>query len=65
MVHDLEMNSIIDKVLPWFHNRKEAENWYCNAIISSVGCTAHDLVKQGRYTVVIEEVERIKDGGFA
>ena len=65
MEHDLEMNSIIDKVLPWCLNREEAENWYYNAIIPSVGCTSHEMVKRGSYMVVLEEIERIKDGGFA
>ena len=65
MEHDLEMNFIIDKVLPWCLDRKEAETWYNNAILPSLGCTAHDMVKRGRYTAVLEYIEAMEDGGFA
>ena len=65
MDHDLEMNFIIDKVLPWCEDRKKAESWFYNTIIPSLGCTPNDMVNRGRYTVVLKEIESMKDGGFA
>ena len=65
MEHDLEKKSIIDKVLPWCLDRMEAEIWYNNAVLPSLGCSAHDMVKQGRYTVVLEYIEAMEDGGYA
>ena len=65
MEHDLEKKSIIDKVLPWCLDRMETEIWYNNAILPSLGCTAQDLVKRGRYTAVIMYIEAMEEGGFA
>lgn len=65
MEHDLEKKSIIDKVLPWCVDSMEAEIWYNNAILPSLGSTAHEMVKRGRYTVVLKYIEAMEDGGFA
>ena len=65
MDHASEREMIIDKILPWCGSREEAEKWCSSAVIPSLGGTADEMIRHGKYKLILEEVERIADGGFA
>jgi len=60
-----ERTTIMEKILPLCKNRKEAEQWYYTEVIPSIGYTANEMIKLGRYESLLSYLERIEADGFA
>ena len=61
-----EVVDIIDKIIPWCENFKNAYSWYRSEPLPSFGqLTAMELVKQGKVYAVIQYLDRIDRGGFS
>jgi len=59
------MNTIVQKILPWCKDRKGAKRWHYSVIIPSLGSTAHEIVKEGNYKIMLRDLERIDLGVFS
>ena len=56
---------VIIKIMPWCNSREEAENWCSSVVIPALGGTADEMVRLGKFKLVLEEIERMAVGGFA